>query len=93
MRCFIIETESKIICSRDNIRSRDGTNNRTYMVESSDIEILWPAGNEIGTGKLTTVELVDHKTLERVGNWIDVIDPAKPGNHCSYWNDEASVDH
>lgn len=37
--------------------------------------------------------LIDHKRLESIRNWIEVVYPPKPGMHVAGRNGEAGVDN
>ena len=74
--------------------AQPGTNSSTNLVSSAHIGILGelPAGNKLITGEFPVVELVYHKILKAIGDWIQVVQPPTPRKHIPGWNDETNKD-
>jgi hypothetical protein len=64
-----------------------------YSLQACGIFISRAHRYKLSAGKPSVVELVDHQTLESIGDWIDVVDPAQPRVHVSNRQGKPCVDH
>lgn len=94
MRVVVPEARIDVVVAADEVGAGHGADGRTDAVGSRDILVTGHrrAGNELGTGELLVVELVDDETLEGVGQGIQVVEPAAPAKHVVDGDDEAGED-
>jgi hypothetical protein len=93
MRKLVIISEFDVLSSRDNARASGGPNSITNMVETAYVHVFRTCWNEIHTLEVTAMKLINHETLEGVGNWVNVIDPTKPRYHILCRDHKPSIDH
>lgn len=93
MTWVIIETQPDVVVARNGAQSGNSSNNSTDMVESAHIEIFRTHRDKSGTVEIAILELINHQTLEGIGDWINVVNPAEPRMHVVNRNHESSVSH
>jgi hypothetical protein len=93
MTWVIIKTQPNVVVAGNGAQSRNSSNNSTDMVESAHVKVLRTHRDKSGTVKIAILELINHQTLEGIGNGIDVVNPAEPRMHVMNRNHKSSISH
>lgn len=85
MRTVVTVEVINVEISVYEVLARKSTRHRARPFGWRSIHIRWPHGYELRTGETTTRKFVGNKTLIRIRDWVDVVDPAEPTLHASRW--------